>query len=273
MTLESYAAFDTLLFDRPAEHVLRVKINNPEQMNALLRRASQQIHKVWAVIDEDPETRVTIITGEGRAFCSGGAFEGMPEGAAPDPEHQFNEMFGDARGLIARFLEHRKPVISAINGPAVGEGLAIALLADITIAATTAKLFDGHLRMGVVPGDHAALIWPLLCGLAKSKYYLMTNTPLTGQQAADCNLVSLAVPPEELEAKSIEVATRLVGVAPTALRMTKYVMNHYLRQNQAIFDLSAALEMVNFTGADTARALSALQKKEQPVFPHDSNFK
>ncbi len=267
-----YKAFDHLLFDRPARHVLRITINNPAKMNALVREASQQLHKIWAVVDADPETRVTIITGAGRAFCAGGSFDGMSDETARDPQERFCEMFGDARGLIARLIEAKKPIISAINGPAIGEGLAIALLADISIASSTAKLLDGHLRIGVVPGDHAALIWPLLCGLAKSKFHLMTNTPLTGEEAARCNLVSLAVPLEELAAKSVEIASQLANVAPTALRMTKYVMNHYLRQNQAIFDLSAALEMVNFTGAEAAEAMRAMVAKDSPVFGSESNF-
>lgn len=268
-----YAAFTHLLFDRPAPHVLRITINNPAKMNALVPEASQQLRRVWAAVDADPDTRVSIITGAGRAFCAGGSFESMPEGTPiRDPQRQFCEMFGNARELIARLIETRKPVISAINGPAIGEGLAVALLADISIAANTAKLFDGHLRLGVVPGDHAALIWPLLCGLAKSKFHLMTNTPLTGEEAARCNLISLAVAAEQLEAKSIEVAAQLANLAPTALRMTKYVMNHYLRQNQAIFDLSAALEMVNFTGMEAAEAMRAMMAKDQPVFACESNF-
>jgi len=270
---DHYGAFNHLLFDRPAPHVLRITINNPAKMNALVRDASQQLHRIWAVVDSDPETRVTIITGAGRAFCAGGSFDGMTESASSrDPQERFCESFGDARGLIARLIEAKKPIVSAINGPAIGEGLAIALLADISIASNTAKLLDGHLRIGVVPGDHAALIWPLLCGMAKSKFHLMTNTPLTGEEAARCNLVSLAVPLEELEAKSVEIASQLANVAPTALRMTKYVMNHYLRQNQAIFDLSAALKMVNFTGAEAAEAMRAMMAKDQPVFGSESNF-
>jgi enoyl-CoA hydratase len=180
--------------------------------------------------------------------------------------------FNYALGLVNALIDARKPIVSAINGAAVGAGLAIALLADIPIASTTAKLFDGHPRMGVVPGDHAMLIWPLLCGIAKSKYFLLTNEPLTGEQAERNNLVALAVPLEQLAAKAVEVAERVALGAPTAIRMTKYVMNHWLRQVRPIFDLSAALEMINFAGNESKEALTAYIEKRSGNFINDPQF-
>lgn len=265
--LTHYAAFEKLRFDRPAPYVLRVTIDNAEKMNALGGKLSQEIEEVWAAVDRDPDTRAAIITGAGRAFSSGGLFDAMPTDVQRDHLEQFCHDFGNARGLVNTLISMKKPLISAINGPAVGAGLAIALLADIPIAAKTAKLFDGHLRIGVVPGDHAAMIWPLLCGLAKSKYHLLTNEPVTGEQAEAMNLVALSVEAEQLQDKAVEVAVKLAGTAPNALRMSKYVLNHFLRQNQAIFDLSAALEMVNFGSAESNEALRALQAKEKPNFP------
>lgn len=271
---DRYSAFDQLLFDRPAPHVLRVTINNPAQANAMTARLQEQLHGVWPVIDQDPETRVTIITGAGRHFCAGGSFEAMPTGElAEDKGDRFNYDYGNVRELVQNLLNARKPIISAINGPAIGAGLAIALLADIPIAAKTARLFDGHLRIGVLPGDHAAMIWPLLCGLAKAKFYLMTNRPITGEQAEAMNLVALAVDAEDLQAEAVQVATELANTAPTALRMTKYVLNHFLRQNQTIFDLSAALEMANFGTAEANEAMRAYQARETPDFPKGRDFK
>lgn len=273
MTDDLYDGFAHLLFDRPAPHVVRITINNPAQMNAIGTSLSNELQRVWRVIDRDPEARVSIITGAGRAFSAGGAMDDMPTDAAPDPQTQFCEGFGHARGLVAALVEARKPIVSAINGPAVGAGLAVALLADVSIAATTAKLFEGHLRIGVVPGDHAALIWPLLCGMAKAKFHLMTNTPLTGAEAERCNLVSLAVEPEALQDHAVAVAVSLAAVAPTALAMTKYVLNHWLRQNQPLLDLSAAFEMVNFTGRESSEAMRAYAAKEPPRFDTPSAFR
>ena len=268
-----YAAFDRFKFDRPAPRVLRVTINRPDKMNALDAEGHGQMERIWAAIDADPETRVAIITGAGKAFCAGGDFSSMPNaGSAPvDTNQQGAKSFRDATNLVNGIINASKPIVSAINGPAVGAGLAVALLADVSIAAKGAKLIDGHLRLGVAPGDHAALIWPLLCGLAKAKYYLMTNEPMTGEEAERMNLVSLAVDDEALEAKALEVAIRLADTAPTALRMTKYVLNHWLRQHQPIFDLSVAFEMMNFLGAEAKAAAEAYAAKSAPSFP-DSSF-
>jgi len=269
---DRYAAFDRLKFDRPAPWVLRLTLSNPGKANAITSAMHHQLEQVWAAIDADPETRVTIITGEGRAFCGGGALDDMPMDTPLDGNQQFSQDFGNATRLVHTLIAARKPIVSAINGAAVGAGLALGLLADVSIASRTAKLLDGHVRIGVTAGDHAAIVWPLLCGLAKAKYYLLTNRPMTGEEAERNNLVSLAVDAEVLEATSIEVASELAAAAPTAVRMTKYVMNHWLRQNAAIFDLSAAFEMVNFTGAEAAEAIAAMAEKRKAEFTTDSLF-
>lgn len=270
---EYFSRFDRFGFDRPAPGVLRVTINRPEKMNALDAEGHNQIERLWAAIDGDPETQVSIITGAGRAFCAGGDYSTMPSAGTPlDPNQQGAKSFREASKLVFGIVNASKPIVSAINGAAIGAGLAVALLADISIAAKQAKLIDGHLRIGVMPGDHAALIWPLLCGLAKAKYYLMANETMTGEEAERNNLVSLAVDADQLQAKALEVASRLAASAPTALRMTKYVLNHWLRQNQAIFDLSVAFEMMNFAGGEAQAAMRAVNEKSAPEFTDKSYF-
>ncbi|MDB5669771.1 MAG: enoyl-CoA hydratase [Alphaproteobacteria bacterium] len=264
--------FPGLLFDTPATHVLRVTINNPGRLNALDHALHRQVERIWQAIDSDPAVRCSIITGAGRAFCAGGATDAM--GAETDTlaGDWMARDFGSALGLVDALIDAKKPIVSAINGVAVGAGLAIALLADVPIAAAEAKLFDGHPRVGVVAGDHAALIWPLLCGIAKSKYFLLTNEPMTGEQAERNNLVALAVPSEQLAAKAVEVAARIAAGAPTAIRMTKYVLNHWLRQQRPIFDLSAALEMICYGNGEAAEAIRALAEKRAGHFPREPFF-
>jgi enoyl-CoA hydratase len=269
--LDRYASFDTMLFDRPAEHVLRVTLNRPEKLNAITPAMDYQLLALWPAIDADPATRAVIITGAGRGFCAGGEMAEMPTSLS-DPLSFFCNYFERARALVFGIVGLRKPLISAINGPAVGAGLAIALLADISIASKTAKLIDGHLRLGVAAGDHAAMIWPILCGLAKAKYYLLTNDTLSGEEAERINLVSLAVEPDELTERSVAVAVKLAQSAPTALRMTKYILNHELRNRQTIFDLSAALEMVGFGSTEANEAIRAFQQRSQPVFSDKIDF-
>lgn len=272
--LSRYQGFETILFDRPAPFVLRITFNRPDLRNALLRQMHLEVVRALKLVEQDDDTRVIVVTGAGKAFCAGGNFDEMPNKLPYDRNGQFAEGFGDARELIAAVINCTRPIVSAINGPAVGAGLALALLADISIAAKTAKLFDGHLRIGVVPGDHAAMIWPLLCGLAKAKYFLMTNEIVTGEEAERMNLVALAVDGEELQDRALAVANKLAMTAPTALRQTKYVLNHFLRQNQTVLDLSLAFEMSNFGSDESEEAMRAMFANEEPDFkPAASPFR
>jgi enoyl-CoA hydratase len=270
--MDRYADFHRLAFDRPAERVLRITLDSPAKLNAIDREMHGQLERIWSVIDADPEVRCSIITGRGRAFCVGGDASDLTTAESSDPSVEFNGMFRSAAALVMNMVDAKKPIVSAINGPAIGAGLAIALIADVSIAAAEATLFDGHTRMGLAAGDHAAMIWPLLCGVAKTKYFLLANERLTGAEAERHNLIALSVPAEQLEQKSIEIAGRIAQTAPTAVRMTKHVVNHWLRQARPIFELSLALELTNFGGAEAAEAMSAWAEKRPPRFDSDSIF-
>jgi enoyl-CoA hydratase len=173
----------------------------------------------------------------------------------------------EARDLVYNMLRCSKPIISAINGAAVGAGLVVALLADVSIAAEDAKLGDGHVRMGVAAGDHAAIVWPLLCGMAKAKYYLMTADFITGREAERIGLVSLAVPQAELLDKAQEVATNLATGPRHAIRFTKRALNQWLLQAGPIFDHSLALEMLGFFSDDMLAGVEGLREKKRPIYP------
>jgi enoyl-CoA hydratase len=151
----------------------------------------------------------------------------------------------------------------------VGAGLVLAILADISIAANAAKLIDGHTKLGVAAGDHAAIIWPLLCGMAKAKYYLLLCESVTGEEAERIGLVSLAVPGEELQARALEVAVRLAEGAPNAIRWTKYALNNWLRAAGPIFDASLGMEFLGFSGPELPEGAAALREKRPPRFPSD----
>src|SRR6202022_3836528 len=125
-----------------------------------------------------------------------------------------------------------KPIVSAIHGPAVGAGLVVALLADVSIAGRSAKIIEGHTRLGVAAGDHAAICWPLLCGMAKSKYYLLTCETLLGEEAERIGLVSLCVDDDQVQDKALEVAVSLANGAQSAIRWTKHTLNHWYRMMQ-----------------------------------------
>jgi enoyl-CoA hydratase len=164
-------------------------------------------------------------------------------------------------------LNCSKIIVSAIHGPAVGAGLAAGLMADISIAAKNARLIDGHTRLGVAAGDHAAIVWPLLCGMAKAKYYLLTCDTISGEEAERLGLVSLTCDEAELKDKALEVARKLAAGPQTALRWTKYTLNNWLRMAGPAFDASLALEVLGFTGPEVKEGLASLREKRQPNFP------
>lgn len=134
----------------------------------------------------------------------------------------------EASDIVYNMMACNKPIISAINGVAVGAGLAVAFLADISIMAEEAKVTDGHVKIGVTAGDHAAICWPLLCGMAKAKYYLMTAECVTGKEAERIGLVSLCVPRAELMDKAMAVANKLAMGSQQAIRFTKRSLNGWM---------------------------------------------
>ena len=262
-----YPSYPSLKLDWPLERVLRVTIARPP-MNSMDYELHHDLGGIWRLIDADPAVSVVILTGEGRAFSAGGDFD-MVERIITD--HAFRmQMWKDGRQLVENILGCGKPIISAINGAAAGGGLAAALLADISIAGRTAKLVDGHTSLGVAADDHAVAIWPLLVGMAKAKYYLMLNEPLTGEEAERLGLVSLCVDNDKVMERALEVAARLADGAPEAIRFTKHALNNWIRAAWPAFDASLAFGILGFTGPEARAGLDALRDKRKPVFPQTS---
>jgi enoyl-CoA hydratase len=259
-----YDEFTSLEFDRPEPSILRITLRNPDKLNAVGHEAHGQLARVWQAIDRDDETRVVLVRGAGGVFSSGGDLD-LVEDIARDYETRVR-VFHEARDLVYNIVNCSKPIVAAIDGHAVGAGLAVALLADISIAAPTARIVDGHTRLGVAAGDHSVIVWPLLCGLAKAKYHLLLCEPLNGEEAERIGLVSLCVPAEELEERAIEVARRLAAGSQTAIRHTKLALNNWLRAAGPAFDASLALEFLDMTGPDVVEGVQAVRERRAPNF-------
>jgi enoyl-CoA hydratase len=261
---DRYARYQRLAFDRPAAGVLRVTMTNPERLNAADAIMHRELAEIWRDVDADDSVRCVVLTGAGRAFSAGGDFEMIQE--IVDDFEMRAKILKEARDIVRNIIDCEKPVVSAIRGPAVGAGLVCGLLADVSIATPEARIIDGHTRLGVAAGDHAVIVWPLLCGMAKAKYYLLTCEALSGAEAERIGLISLCVPDEELDGKALEVATRLASGAQRAIRWTKHALNHWLRSAGPAFDASAALEMLGFTGPEAREGLASHREKRKPKF-------
>jgi len=262
--LSRYAAFSRLRLDRPEPGILRVVLDTPGRLNAVDRAMHAELCDIWPVIDRDPDTRAVVVHGAGGAFSAGGDLE-MVKAMTDDFDYR-NAVFREARQLVHHMIDCSTPVVSAIEGPAVGAGLAVALLADISVVGRTARLIDGHTKLGVAAGDHAAVIWPLLCGMSKAKYHLLTCEPLDGEEAERIGLVSRCVDDDEVLDTAMAIAGRLAGGSTTALRWTKYTLNNWLRSAGPAFDASVAMEMLGFTGPDVAEGIAAIEQKRRPAF-------
>ena len=267
---DRYARYARLQFGRPHPRVLRITMGlgggRPNPVDAAMHA---ELGEVWRDIDADPEVNAAIITGAGPAFSAGGDFA-MIEQMMADFETRAR-VWKEARELVYNIVNCAKPVVSAIRGPAVGAGLVCGLLADVSIAAKDARIIDGHTRLGVAAGDHSVIIWPLLCGLAKAKYYLLLCETVSGAEAERIGLVSLAVEDAELEAKALEIAVRLAEGAQSAIRWTKYALNNWLRLAGPSFDASLALEFMGFSGPEAKEGLASHKEKRRPSFPAQSS--
>ena len=231
---DRYARYTRLGFDRPHPRVLRITMGGGEErLNPVDAVMHRELGDVWRDIDTDPEVNSVIITGAGRAFSAGGDFR-MVEQVIADFETR-TRVWKEARDLVYNIINCGKPVVSAMRGPAVGAGLVCGLLADISIATKDARIIDGHTRLGVAAGDHAVIVWPLLCGLAKAKYYLLLCDSVTGAEAERIGLVSLAVEDAELDAKAFEIAVRLAEGAQSAIRWTKYSLEQLAENGRPVF--------------------------------------
>ncbi|MDX1657420.1 MAG: enoyl-CoA hydratase/isomerase family protein [Nitriliruptorales bacterium] len=261
---DPYSDFESLRFERPAEHVLKVVMDTPGRLNAAGHEMHRELAEVWTVIDRDPDTRVAIIAGAGGAFSSGGDLDLVMD-MAEDFETRIR-VLREARDLVYNVIDCSKPIVSAMEGPAVGAGLVAGLLADVSIAARSARIIDGHTKLGVAAGDHAAIVWPLLIGMAKAKYHLLTCEPLSGEEAERIGLVSLCVDDDEVHARALEVAEQLARGSQSAIRWTKYTLNNWLRMFGPTFDASLAFEFLGFSGPDVREGARAIRERRPPDF-------
>jgi enoyl-CoA hydratase len=260
-----YADFRHLTFESRPNGVLVVTINRPEVLNAANARLHWEFTQIWPVVDADPKTRVVVVTGAGKAFSAGGDLS-LVEDMAGNPDALTRTM-REASDLVYNMINLDKPVVSAINGVAVGAGLVVALMADVSIIAETARFTDGHTRLGVAAGDHAAILWPLLCGMAKAKYYLLTADFIDGREAERIGLVTMCLPPDQVMPRALDVADRLARGSQISIQWTKRALNNWLRQAGPIFDQSLALEMLSFSYPDVREGVKAIREKRTPMFP------
>lgn len=263
MNAARYQNFSALKCSYPEPGILEIVLDGPG-LNSVGPDMHRDLATIWPVIDDDPDASVVVIRGAGRGFSAGGNFDLLEQ--MIDSFESRTRLMRETRQLVYNLIDCSKPVVSAIHGPVVGAGLAVAMLSDITVAAKTAMILDGHTRLGVAAGDHAVISWPALAGLAKAKYYLLTNDTLTGEEAERIGLVSRAVDEGDVVSTAMDVARRILSQSPSAIRWTKQCLNHWFRVMGPSFEASLALEFYGFGGPDPREGLAALREKRPARF-------
>ena len=261
MRFEDYRC---LRFSRQGR-VLTVALNRPEQRNAVNARLHTELARVFLDLQQDPDSDVIVLTGEGAAFCAGGDIDWM-QSHVDDPS-AFERMAREGKDIVFTQLDLEKPLICKLNGHATGLGASLALLSDIIVAAAEAKIGDPHVSVGLVAGDGGALIWPQVVGYAKARKYLFTGELMTAQEAERIGLVTDVVARAELDAHVDALAQRIAVGATLAIRYTKITTNLPLKALfHAHFDAGLAYECLSNRSADHAEAVRAFREKRKPEF-------
>jgi enoyl-CoA hydratase len=265
-----YDAYKFLKIARPAPRVIEIIMSNPGKLNSLDRRGHAELAEIWRDVDADPDVSCALLRGEGGNYSAGGDL-GLIDEMVADWDVRVRA-WREARDIVYNVINCSKPIVAAIEGPAVGAGLSAAMVADVVVVGRTARIIDGHTRLGVAAGDHCAMVWPLLCGMAKAKYYLLLCETVTGEEAERIGLASLCVDDDKVIATARNVCDKLVRLPPTAVRFTKYALNNWLRAAGPTFDASLALEFMGFSGPDVGEGVAALREKRRPDFKPQSPY-
>ena len=263
----SYAQFTTLAIAK-TNGIATVTMNQPDKLNAIDETMHRELEQVWPALATDTEVNVIILTGSGRAFSAGGDIRGMiarfgtPEGARRAMAATFS-----AKNLVGNMLNVHKPMISAVNGDALGLGTTLALMCDISVVSETAKMGDTHVRVGLVAGDGGTAIWPLLIGVNRAKEYLMRGRVITGKQAAEFGIANHAVPADKVMEEALKIAEELNALPPLAVQWSKVSANAILKQQfNLAFDSGIAFEALSMYSADHNEACKAFVEKRKPTY-------
>ena len=254
--------YETISIEK-SEGVAVLRLNRPERLNAVNGAMHSELMRLFLDVQADGDVRAAVLTGTGRAFCAGGDFGA---GADMHPKSGLT-MIQEARRIVDNLLDCEKPVIAAVNGAAAGLGATIALLCDFVIASKNARIGDPHVKMGITAGDGGAVIWPLLVGVNRAKFFLMTGDLVSADAALEMGLVQKVVDEGEALNEATALARRLAAGAPFAVQSSKMAVNKYIKMvSNLVLPLSLNSEEVSMTKDDHREAVRAFQEKREPRF-------
>ena len=253
--------YETILIEK-REGIAVLTLNRPERLNAVNGSMHSELSTIFLDLQADGDVLAAVITGAGRGFSAGGDFSG-----ASMATKSGLTMMQEARRIVDSILDLEKPLISAVNGPAVGLGATVALCCDMVVASSNARFGDPHVKMGITAGDGGAVIWPLLIGVNRAKQWLMTGDLMLAQEAYELGLVNKVVDDGKALDEAVALASRLSTGAPFAVQSTKVSVNKIIKAiSNLVLPLSLSLEEMSMTKEDHREAVRAFQEKREPKF-------
>jgi enoyl-CoA hydratase/carnithine racemase len=260
-------SYKCLLYD-VKDNIATLTLNRPERLNALGDTLRDDLYDAFGKAAKDPEVRVLVITGAGRGFCSGGDVKSMKEretsGETASPAEQ---SFPIRDRTILAMRDCPKPVVAAVNGPAAGAGMNLALACDMRIASTAAKFSQAFVKRGLTPDWGGSWFLPRLVGTAKAAELIFTGDSIDADEALRLGIVNAVVAPETLMAETWKLAGKIAAGPPVAIQLAKRAIYH----NQDV-DLRGGLEFESFAQGicrqteDSKEGVKAFIEKRAPVF-------
>ena len=265
-------AYDTILCDEPAPGVARITLNRPQAMNAYTFAMCGELRAAIQGFADEDGLRALVVTGAGtRAFCTGGDIGGAdPEhsrAVAGSPMGHGREMRDGMQAVVLALRRLDKPSVAMVRGYAVAGGLALALACDLRVAGASARLGDTSNKVGLLPDEGGAWLFPRAMGLDRALKMTLLHEVYDAGTAAGLGLVTEVVADEALEGRVLELAGALAAKAPLAVRLTKMMMAKAMETSleASMVDAQMAVMAAN-PSADVREGVAAFREKRAPVF-------
>ncbi|MGW0804414.1 enoyl-CoA hydratase/isomerase family protein [Nonomuraea sp. NPDC002799] len=256
---------DELVVDRNDDGVVLITLNRPDVRNAMTEVMTERWRETMSGLARDRAARCVVITGAGTSFSSGGDLSWLGERGAEAVPPLRDRMLAFYRTWLM-VTELEIPTIAAVNGPAVGAGLCVALACDLVYAAADAKLLVPFTSLGLHPGMAATYLIPRRAGVGLAREMLLAGRTVTGAEAADKDLVNQAFPKDDLMSEVQTIATKIAQNAPIATRLTKVALKQDHQDLEAALRWESLAQPVTMASDDMLEGLSAHRERRMPKF-------
>ncbi len=249
--------FKHIIYEKK-DGVAWLTLNRPEVLNALNRAMWRELAQAIDLADKDDQVRVVIITGAGRAFCAGDDINDL---ATIKDAFDAKAYFREITGAVRKVEEFKKPLIAAVNGLAYGGGCEITMVCDVAIASENTRFAQPEGKIGAWP-PFAAVRLPSIIGKAKAMEIMLTGEPVDAKEAERIGLINKVVPPEKLRDAAMEMAEKIMRIAPLSAELIKTTVNKKIEDVESVIDATAML----FSSEDLREGAIAFLEKKQPVW-------